>query len=241
VPDAARFDLPELLAARLGEIFRLILGADHDDLLVAVGAQRPGDVGAERRLPALVRGDELPVKPDLRAIIDRAEVEQQALVRGLLRRRAAETAPPAPRGVPGDRVGEGAAIPDDRVEGDIADPARRRLRREGDDDLAREWGRVVVPARAQPGVVVIVGEAPGAVQFGPARAHELRARVSLGQFQRHECAHRVSLPCDWCPIPATGPRAGCECSLIPALVAGSLAPDRRAPAPNRPPARCSAA
>ena len=66
-------------------------------LLAVAPVQRGGDVGAERRVPALVLGDELAVDPDLRAVVDRAEMEQHALA-----------ASPARR--------QGAAVPDDRVD-----------------------------------------------------------------------------------------------------------------------------
>ena len=53
---SVRLLLPVLLAARLRQIERLILGADDDHLLVVAGRQHRGDVGRERGVPALVLG-----------------------------------------------------------------------------------------------------------------------------------------------------------------------------------------
>jgi hypothetical protein len=48
-----RLELPVLLAARLGQVVRIVLGAHRHDLL-ARRLEHVGDVGRERRVAALV-------------------------------------------------------------------------------------------------------------------------------------------------------------------------------------------
>ena len=89
VPDRVRLEQPVLLAARLGEVVRIVVGA-HDDRRRRRGrASAVGDVDRERRVAALVPPDERAVDPDRRRVVDRAEVEQQPLAgceRGRLER-----------------------------------------------------------------------------------------------------------------------------------------------------------
>ncbi len=73
---------PVLLAARLVGVDRVVLRAYDEHVLRAARVQHVGDVGGERRLTALVRGDELPVDQTLRAVVDSAEVDQDALALG---------------------------------------------------------------------------------------------------------------------------------------------------------------
>src|SRR5205823_13450562 len=76
VPDGVRLELPILLAARLGQVPRIVLRA-NDDLLVAA-AQLIGDVRRERRVAAFVMDDARSVHPHRRGVIDGPEVQQQA-------------------------------------------------------------------------------------------------------------------------------------------------------------------
>jgi hypothetical protein len=55
-----RLQLPVLLAARLGQVVRIVLGA-HRHRLLAVGVEHLGDVGPERRVAAFVRGASWPL------------------------------------------------------------------------------------------------------------------------------------------------------------------------------------
>ena len=148
------------------QVRRHVLGAD-DDHLVRIGPQHGRDVRAERRVAAFVRGDEVAVDPHLRAIVDRATVEQQPPA-GILPRRP-----------------DGAPVPHDGMEAGLADAAGGRLGREGHrngacvDVLAR--GPAVVEAASR----VVVGEAPGASQIDPARPCQLRARVHGVPILRH--------------------------------------------------------
>jgi hypothetical protein len=53
IPDRVRLALPVLLAARLGQLVRVVFG-EHGHRLPARGSSMVGDVGPERRVPALV-------------------------------------------------------------------------------------------------------------------------------------------------------------------------------------------
>ena len=66
VPDRVRLALPVLLAARLGELMRIVLGAHRDDL-PARGVQHVRDVGRERGVPAFVGRHQMAVDPHLGA------------------------------------------------------------------------------------------------------------------------------------------------------------------------------
>ena len=68
---------PVLLAARDRLVGKGVLGAHHDD--VAMPARDAADVGRERGMAALVPRHLLPVHPDRGAVVDRAEMEQEAL------------------------------------------------------------------------------------------------------------------------------------------------------------------
>ena len=166
VPDRLQLLAPILLAARLPEVDRIVLRAHDHDLLGPV-VEHGGDVGGKGRVPALVAGHEPPVDPDLSAIIDRAEVEEEA------------TAP-----VLGSDF-EGPAVPDHRVEARVADAARLRFGRERDDDLPVEHALGwlgVEPALQNAAILVVVSERPGARQVRPARAAKRRPGVKLAGF-----------------------------------------------------------
>ena len=126
VPDLVRLLLPVLLAARLRQIERLILGADDDHLVTVAGRQHRGDVGGEWGVPTFVPGDQPAIDPDVGAVVDRAEMEHE-LPAAVVRRDL-----------------NGAPVPDDRVVPGVADAAGSRLRRKRDDHRPVEMDR---PAR----------------------------------------------------------------------------------------------
>ena len=141
-----RVKLPILLAARLGEIRWDRLRPD-DHTSAALRGEVFGDVRGKRRVAALVLGDFMPVHPDLGGVIDRAEMQQQALA-----------------GIePGSF--ELAAIPAGAVKARVADAAHGRLRRERNlnPDVPREIG-------GQPeSRLAIQREIPRAIQAEPFR------------------------------------------------------------------------
>src|SRR5215207_11277623 len=53
IPDGVRIELPVLLAARLGQVVRVILGAEND-LVLRTGEQEIGDIDRKRRVSAFV-------------------------------------------------------------------------------------------------------------------------------------------------------------------------------------------
>jgi hypothetical protein len=85
--------------------------------MLAFGQQMIRDIGADGRIAAGVLGGKLAVHPNTRTIIDSAEVKDQALP--VFERRGIE----------------GTAIPDDRIEAGIAEPAGLGFWTERDNDL----------------------------------------------------------------------------------------------------------
>jgi hypothetical protein len=116
IPDRVRFQLPILLAARLCQVVGIVLGA-HNQCLRTAAAQIIGNIDLERRVAAFMAGEQRAVEPDRRAIIDRAEVQDQPLPGTELRRV------------------EAAAIPARLVKAGVMDAAGRSFRREGHNDL----------------------------------------------------------------------------------------------------------
>src|SRR5215211_8219 len=49
IPDGMGFELPVLFAARLGEVLRVVLGAEND-LVLHTGEQEIGDINRKRRV-----------------------------------------------------------------------------------------------------------------------------------------------------------------------------------------------
>ena len=155
IPDRMRMKPPVLLAARLGEIVRIVLSAD-DDFDAVAGRHMPCDIDAERQVPALVGRGKLLVHPHGRAIVDGPEVQDQALVGFQLQR------------------WQQPAIPAGDIKARIADPARRRLGRKWHvDRLAPRDIGGLRPAR-----VGVDREIPGTVQGRPVLAGEERARIA---------------------------------------------------------------
>ena len=74
IPDGMRRDLPVLLAARFGEVVRVVFGANDELDRGLIGAS--GDVERERRIAALVAAEASAVDPDGGVVVDRAEVQQ---------------------------------------------------------------------------------------------------------------------------------------------------------------------
>jgi hypothetical protein len=162
VPDRVRLGLPVLLAARLREVERVVV-RHHRDGLASRRVERERDVGPERRVPAFVRRDEVPVDPDAREVVDGAEVQQDAVV---ARRRV-----------------ELALVPAREVEAGVPDPARRRLGRERDLDRQRPVVDVRRPAVPP---LVVERETPAAVEARPPGTLELGPRVREGIHLRME-------------------------------------------------------
>ncbi len=97
-----RIELPILLAARLGQIVRVIFSTHHNCLSAL--DQAISNIGMKRGAPSFMLGDEPAVHPNGRAIIDCFEMEEKAL---------------ASRG---RRLGELPAIPARTVETGSAHP-----------------------------------------------------------------------------------------------------------------------
>ena len=73
-----RLELPVLLAPRLAEIERIVLGAE-DDLALTPVERLLRDVELERRVAADVLTESRPVHPHLGQVIHRAKVQYEAL------------------------------------------------------------------------------------------------------------------------------------------------------------------
>src|SRR4051794_26889943 len=111
-------ELPVLLAARLGEVLWVVLRAD-DDLEWGILLNERGNVEGERRVSAAVAASEVTIHPDAGAVINSAEMQQEACV----------WLPVSER--------NGSSIPAGPKKGRVADAARRRFGREGDIDGGR--------------------------------------------------------------------------------------------------------
>src|SRR5699024_1614731 len=122
--------------------------------------QQIGDIAGERGLSADVMAGEMAVDPYAGLMVDRAQMQQRATA-----------------GLGGG--GEGAAVPDHRVEAGVVDPGGLGLGHERHRDGALEGALVVggVPALGTALVRVVVGEAPRTVQRGPVLSHEGGAGV----------------------------------------------------------------
>src|SRR3546814_18857172 len=103
VPYTTLFRSPVLLAAWLGQIERVVLGA-HDEAVLVAGGDELGHLEGERNVAALVAARVPPVHPDVGAVVDGAEVQQPA--RG---------PPRASRRAQGGG-GDGARVPDAGVD-----------------------------------------------------------------------------------------------------------------------------
>src|SRR5687767_15586276 len=73
-----RFELPVLLAAGLGQVVRVILGAEND-LVLRTGEQVIGDIDRKGCVSALVTARIRSVDPDPGRVIDRPEHEDYPL------------------------------------------------------------------------------------------------------------------------------------------------------------------
>src|ERR671921_1580313 len=166
VEDTLGLLFPVLLAPWDGHVSTGVFGPHYDDVLPGFACQGMRHVGGERRVSALVEGYLRTVHPDRRAIVHGAEMKQDPLVS---------------RG----RVLESAGVPDDVVKGRLPDAGELRLVAVRHSDLASErrivraQGRVVriLPAVGEPGVKIVEGEAPLAVQIRPVPPAELRTRI----------------------------------------------------------------
>ena len=77
-----RFELPVLLAARLGKVVRIVFHVDRHDMMCGI-AECTCDIGLERCVAAFMFDDLVAVHPDLGVIIDRPEMQQHAFALGL--------------------------------------------------------------------------------------------------------------------------------------------------------------
>jgi len=148
-----RLQLPILLAAGFGEIVRIIFGAD-DDFAGPVDDE-VGDIETEGRVSALVFPQAGAVDLDRGAPVDGAEMEHPTLP-GHARRQFASL-----------------AVPARAEESGMADPARRRFRREWNVDLFTP----VDLATLTPDTAGVEGEIPRPVEGVPGRSLELRTRI----------------------------------------------------------------
>ena len=163
VPDTVRMKLPILLAARLGEVVRVVFGPQRNDLSPA-GAQRVGDVEREGGVPSLVLTDVFAVDPHTGQIVDRAEMEQDA---------------------PHVGVGEKLTlVPAVRMETGIADATQARFRSERHLNRVCPGGDV---ARMRPVTFIVEGESPGSIEILPLVATQLRTRVTGVEVVLHWC------------------------------------------------------
>ena len=184
VPDAVRFMLPVLLAARVLTLDGVVLGAD-DELVVGAVIQRVGDVECERGLAAAVRADVLSVDPNVRGMVDGTEVQQESAVRvgrcgGVGVQRCIQLKLPP--------------VPDDLVVAGVADAGGCRFGDERHQDLAVEPVGFFrgMPMLAASNVLVVVGEAPGTVEGGPVLADEEGAWVGAVLCGGAQWCHRES-------------------------------------------------
>ena len=87
LPQPADWAIPALLAVRnfgereLGELRRIAtrVGHAHHQLVRAIVAQRSRGIQLERQVAALVLAQQLPVQPNRRVVIDRAEMDESGL------------------------------------------------------------------------------------------------------------------------------------------------------------------
>src|SRR5262245_665713 len=119
VPDVVRLLEPVLLAARKPHILRRIFGANDHDLFANLVEQRRY-VETEGGMSALMPAGKTAIDPNLRDIIHRAEMQDDALLATALGRL------------------EGAAVPDNGMEARIADAGCLRFGRERNYDLPIE-------------------------------------------------------------------------------------------------------
>src|SRR5919106_199741 len=110
-------------------------------------------------MSALVPAQEMPAHPGGSPIVDGAEMEEE---------------PPSGTEV---RHRQLAAVPDDGMVSGVADAGARGLRWKGHHDRPVKRRPVLLPVLRQAAIVVVVGEAPRAVEVDPALADELRSRV----------------------------------------------------------------
>ena len=175
VPDRVRLQRPVLLAARLFEIERIVLGADHD-LAAAVAADQRRDVAAEWGVTAFMHRDEETVDPNCGAEIHSAEVQQYHVAASVRHVRE----PP---------------IPARAEQAVVVHAAGRRLRRKRHSDC-----RVPDNLRRLAEITTQIDrEVPRAVQRGPLIANQLRPRVAaalvmLGHAALSSKCHSNSRP-----------------------------------------------
>ncbi|HMJ55213.1 MAG TPA: hypothetical protein VK540_24220 [Polyangiaceae bacterium] len=74
-----RLELPVLLAARFGEIVRIVIGPHGDEVRLS-GLEQAGDVDLERRIAAVVLGHERIIDPHAGFVVDGAEMQDEMLV-----------------------------------------------------------------------------------------------------------------------------------------------------------------
>ena len=152
-----RLELPVLLAARLREIGWIVFRPDDD--LAARAAQEIRDVQGERRVPALMATGHRAVEPDGRGVIDRAEVQEQAIAGREWRHL------------------DHAPVPARVVEPGVSDTTLDRLRRKRHHDPAIP-GDIAGPLVSS---VTVQRKLPDAVQGQPGRAPQLRPRIGMAQ------------------------------------------------------------
>ena len=95
IPDGVRLRPPVLLAARLCQVGRIVLGSNDQRLRIGI-IQQVSNVHGKRRVPAFVSHGQFVIQPDTRTVIHRTEVEDHALAHRARGRceKLADTKPP---------------------------------------------------------------------------------------------------------------------------------------------------
>jgi hypothetical protein len=119
VEDTLGLLFPVLLPPWDGHVSTGVFDPYYDDVVPRFAREGMSHVGREGRVSSLMVGYLRAVHPDRRAVIHSAEVEQETLVAQI-------------------RILEGAGVPDDVVEGCLANAGELRLEAVGDGDPAVE-------------------------------------------------------------------------------------------------------
>ena len=161
IPDRMRLQLPVLLAARLGQILRVVF--DPDDDLEGLGAEcARREVDRERRVAADVMADREAAGPHRRFVIDRAEMQQEPFAFAEPRHRNA------------------APIPAGAKKRCHPDPAGRGLGGERDANRPVPLNMGRQPPRSGR----VEGEIPGPVEGHPSITAQLRTRIPAAEVIR---------------------------------------------------------
>ena len=176
-----RRDLPPvLLAAGDRRVERVV--AHPDDESVARRQQGIGGVDRERGLPPSVHPEEEAVDPHRGLVIDGVEVDDQPLAMG-------QSGLLKPQPVPHYVVGRVRLLLDS---GETRLPGERNADRPVERPGLREIG--LLPAIADPDVIIIKRELPPTAQVEPPMAAHLWPWVTRSELTRRQRLHAATLP-----------------------------------------------